>query len=253
MTPGITHTGQIVRADSAGIAIKVGENEFTVPRASLLRADVAKPDGLDKSLAAQRAGKFQDALAGFKAIVDRYAGLPLPWAEDCILRLGEVQISLKDYNGAKKTFDSFKVFYPKSGSLAVLDAKYARILVEQNQPDKAMPMIQGILEPLLKREFLTDEQEAGVAQGLVLLGDCQVAAGKTDDALDNYLKVVTLFDVDSDRTTEAKYKAGKLLDQRGNWRRAKQIFNEIVKDDAESAFAVDAKKRLADLNKAHPE
>jgi len=248
-TRGIVHTGKVERVVGTGVQIKVGENEFTALLADIIRADVPKPDGVDKSLAAFRAGKNQDALAGYKAIVERYAGLPLAWAEESLVKLGEVQIALKDFAGAKRTFDSFKTVYAKSPYVAVLDAKYARILFEQKQADQALQLIQGVIDPLLKREFLTEEQESGIADGLILLGDCRAAAGKNDDALDNYLKVVTLFDVDDDQTAEAKYKAGKLLEQKGNWRRARQTYEEVIRDYPALAFAEEAKKRLA----AHPE
>ena len=253
VTRDIVHTGQVVKATATGVAIKVGENEFTVPRPDILSADIAKPEAVEKSLTALRAGKYQEAATGFKAVADRYAGIPLPWAEESLRRLGDAQIGLKDYAGAKKSFDNFKALYPQAPVALTLDTKYARILFEQGQSDKAMPLIQGVIEPLLKRDYLTDEQEAIVAEGLVLLGDCLVATGKLDDALDSYLKVVALFDVDADRTAEARYKAGKLFEQRGNWRRAKQNYDEVVKEDPHLALADDAKKRLADLIKTHPD
>ena len=253
VTRGSIHTGLVVKVTSAGVAIKVGENEFTVPRQDILSAEVAKPDAVDKSLTAWRAGKTQDALIGLKTIVDRYAGLPLPWAEESLVRLGEVQIALKDYAGAKKTFDGFKALYPQSALAQTIDAKAARILFEQGQPDKAMAAIQAVLDPLLKRDYLTDEQEAAVAEGLVLQGDCLATAGKLDEALDSYLKVVTLFDVDADRVAEAKFKAAKLFEQRSNWRRAKQSYDELVKENPNLSVAAEAKKRLADLTKTHPE
>jgi len=253
VTRGGSHTGQVVKVTGSGVAIRVGENEFTVPRQDILSADIAKPDAVEKSLTALRAGKYQDALTGLKSVVDRYAGLPLPWVEESLVHMGEVQIALKDYAGAKKTFDNFKALYPQSALALTIDAKSARILFEQGQADKALPAIQAVLAPLLKRDYLTDDQEAVVAEGFVLQGDCLAAAGKLDDALDSYLKVVALFDVDADRTAEAKYKAAKLFEQRGNWRRAKQSYDELLKESPNLAFADDAKKRLADLSKAHPE
>ena len=253
VTRSIIHTGQVIKVTGSGVAIKVGENEFSVPRQDILSADVAKPDAVEKSLAALHAGKNQDALTGLKTIVDRYSGLPLSWVEDCLVGLGEAQINLKDYAGAKKTFDGFKLLYPQSTLGPTIDGKYARILFEQGQADKAMPAIQAVLAPLLKRDYLTEDQESAVAEGLVLAGDCLAAAGKLDEALDSYLKVVTLFDVDADQTATAKYKAAKVFEQRGNWRRAKQCYDELVKENPNIGFADDAKKRLAALTAAHPE
>ena len=252
VTQGMTHNGQVSKVTATGVIIKVGENEFTVNRQDILSIEITpKPDSIEKSLGAFRAGKYPEALKGLLALADRYAGIPLPWAEEALLRLGDTQLALKDYAGARKTYDTFKVYYPKKAS--VLDSKYARILFAQGETDKALQTMQGVLEPLLKREYLTDDQEIGMADGLVLMGDCLVASGKFDDALDDYLKVIALYDVDPDRTVDAKYKAAKLFEQRGTWRRAKQSYEELLKENPTAAFAEDVKKRLADLTKAHHE
>ena len=253
VTRSNVHTGQVVKVTAAGVVIKVGENEFPIARQDVLSADIAKPAAVEKSLIAWRAGKNQDALTGLKPITDRYAGLPVPWIEECLVRVGDIQIALKDYAGALKTFDSFKTLYPQSILAQMVDIRFARILFEQGQTDKVMPAVQAVLAPLLKLDYLTDDQEATVAACLILQGDCFVATGRQDDALDGYLKVVTLFDADEDQTATAKYKAGKLFEQRGNWRRAKQNYDELLKENPNVAFADDVKKRLADLTKAHPE
>ena len=248
-----SHTGQVIKVTAAGVVIKVGENEFTIARQDVISVECAKPDAVEKSLLAFRDGKIQSALASLKPITDRYAGLPLPWIEESLMRVGFIQITLKDYAGAKKTFDNFRMLYPQSSLAQSVDIGLARIQFEQGQTDKALTAVQALLGPLLKRDYLIDEQEATVASCLVLQGDCLVAAGRHDDALDSYLKVVALFDADEDQTTTAKYKAGKLFEQRGNWRRAKQSYDELVKDNQNSVIVDDAKKRLADLTKAHPE
>ena len=244
-----TQSGIVEKVTAAGVQFKVGENEFTTPLIDIVRADVPKPATVESNLVALRAGKLQDALAGYRQIVDRYAGLPVGWIEDSMVKLGETQIALKDFAGAKRTFETFKQRYPKSGLLGIVDSKNARILFEQGQAEPALAAIQPVVDGLLKKEFLNEDQETALADGLILIGDCQAAAGKKDDALDSYLKVVTLFDVNDERTVEGKYKAGKLLEAKGNWRRAKQTYEELLKEGPGAAITDDIKKRLA----AHPE
>ena len=251
VTAGTIHTGQVVKVNGSGVAIKVGENEFTLPLASVVRVEIAKPDSFEKSVVAFRTGKFSEALAGFKSIADRYAGLALPWIEESVLRLGDTQFALKDFAGAKKTYETGKTYYPDKAP--VIESKFAQILFAQGQSDKALQMVEAVLTPLLKRDYLTDDQESAVADGLVLQGDCLVVAGKSDEALDAYLKVIALFDVDPERTLEAKYKAAKLFEVSGKWRRAKQSYDEVLKESPTAVFAEDAKKRLAELTKNHPD
>jgi TolA-binding protein len=253
VTPTIVYTGEVIRADNDGVTVKSGENELTVRRADIQQALIAKPALYDKSLALVHAGKSQEAKSGFEQIVKQYAGVPLPWVEDSLCQYGEILVDAKDFKGAKDIFDRFKRFYPKSERVQVLDAKYARILFEQKEPEKAMTMIKGVIDPLLKREYLSEEQEVGVAEGLVLLGDCEASLGKRDNALDDYLRVIALFDVDPERTAEAKFKSAKLLEQLKNWHHAKQNYEDVVKEAPDSSFAADAKTQLAELTRAHPE
>jgi tetratricopeptide (TPR) repeat protein len=249
VTRATSYTGQILGVKPDGVHIRVGDNELTIPRADVIRAEIEKPPAFDKALEAFSAGKNQEALTGFKSLADRFGGLPAAWVEESLTRLSEVQLALKDFAGARKSLDMFRTLYPKSPVTATLDSKYARIYFEQKETDKALPLVQKVLEPLLKIEALTDEQENAVAESLILLGDCLAATNKLDDALDAYLKVVALYDVDALRTAEARYKAGKIFEQRNNWRRAKQNYEDVLRDTPDVAFADDVKKRLA----AHPE
>jgi tetratricopeptide (TPR) repeat protein len=210
VTKSLIHTGQIMRVEADGVVVKLAIGELTVPKVDIVRVDAEKPAGLDAALAATKAGKFQEAVNGLKPAVDHYAGLPIPWVQDALVRLGDAYIGVKDFAAAKRTFDAFKKLYPTSPLARGLDVKYARVLFEQKDYAKAIEALQSFLDPMLKRDYLTDEQEAAVSEALLLLGDCQQATNASEAALDNYLRVVTLFDVDPDRTTEAKAKADDL-------------------------------------------
>ena len=47
VTRGMTYTGQVIKVTGNGFSIKVGDNEFIAPRADIVSAVVAKPDGVD--------------------------------------------------------------------------------------------------------------------------------------------------------------------------------------------------------------
>ena len=209
-TRSVIHTGDIVRVTADGVQIKVAIGEIMVPKSDIVRVEAPKPATFDTASAAFKAGKFQEAAAGFKAVTDRYAGLNTPWAEEALVRLGEANIGAKNFTEAKRAFDTFKTLYPNSSLAAGMDVKYARVLLEQKDVARATESLEGFLGPFLKRPFLTDDQEVAVAEALVLLGDCRLAAGQLDDALDNYLMVVTLYDSDAERTAEAASKAEAL-------------------------------------------
>ena len=57
----------------------------------------------------------------------------------------------------------------------------------------------------------------------------------------------------ADRAAEAKYKTAKAFERLGNWKRARDSYDELLKESPAFAQASDAKQRLAELTKAHPE
>jgi len=185
--------------------------------------------------------------------VERYAGLDLPWMQEAMLRLADAYLGANDFAAARATFEQFAKSYPQSPQAAGLEVKYARVLFKQKNYAKAGEQLHEFLTPLLKREYLTDPQEDAVSEGLMLLGDCQRAQGQTELALDSYLAVMTMFDFNPDRATEARYKAGQTFEELKNWKRAKDTYEELLADAPRIAFASDVQKRLAELTKEHPE
>jgi tetratricopeptide (TPR) repeat protein len=71
--------------------------------------------------------------------------------------------------------------------------------------------------------------------------------------MDCYLKVMTLYDYDDAREAEARFKAAKVLEQTGNWKRAREEYEDLLKEAPDSPFAAPAKQRIAEITKAHKE
>lgn len=245
------YTGQVVRANATDVVIKQGQNEFTIPKATIKKLEVAKPAELDAAREALKTGKGLQAVTTLKALVEKYAGLPTDWAVDAMAMLCDAQMAVKDYVSAKRVLDDAVRLYPGETARR-LEVKADHLLALQGNQAKAIENLKAFLAVMTKRELLTDQDEYAVAEAYVILGDCLVANNALEDALDSYLKVVTLFDLDDDRTTEAQCKAGKVFEQLKNWKRAKDLYGEAAKGDAKSPFTAEAKSRLEALNKEHP-
>ena len=252
-TRTVINTGDVMRVDADGIVVKLPIGEITVPKNDVTSIEINKPATFDSGLDALKSQNFQVAVDDLKPLTDRYAGLSLPWVQQSLLRLGEAYLGLKNFAAAKGAFDTFKRLYSSSTEAKGLDVKYARVLLDQKDYAKAADILQSFVDPLVKKDFLSDDEEIAVAEAFTLLGDCQLATGKPEAALDDYLKVVALFNMDADRAAEAKYKAAKVFEQLGNWKRAKGSYEELLKDTPTFAYAEDAQQRLTALTRAHPE
>lgn len=254
VTRTLIHTGEVVGVEADGVLLKLpGLGQIKVYKADIQQLQLDKPARYDAALADLQKGAYQSAAEGLKFVADKYGGLNVPWVKEAMLRLGDAYAGLGDFAKARAAFDDFAQRYPDAVQDAGLDVKFARVLVEQKDYAKAAPILTKFLEPLLKQEYLADEKQRAVAEALVLLGDCQRATNLSDKALDNYLLVVTLFDVDAARTAEARYKAAQTFESLSNWKRAKDSYEDLLRESPGVSFAADAQKRLASLKADHPE
>jgi outer membrane protein assembly factor BamD (BamD/ComL family) len=254
ITKTLIHTGEVVRTEADGVTVKLPAlGELKVYKADIVQIEIAKPATLESVPKLLQGGSFQDAVTVLKPIVDRYAGLDVAWVQEAVLQLGNAYLGANDFPSARATFDQFARLYPQAQQTAGLEVRYARVLFEEKDYTKASEQLHNFLTSLLKREFLTDAQENAVSEGLALQGDCQRAQNQPAQALDSYLAVVTMFDVNADRAAEARYKAGQTFEELKNWNRAKDTYGDLLKETPGVAFAPEAQKRLAALTKDHPE
>lgn len=248
-----TYTGQVARVEGGAVFIKLQQGEFAVPARDLLRVEVAAPDAYEKGVAAIKAGKFSDAISLLKPLADRFAGLPVVWAMDTLLRLGEAHLDQKDVASAQTAFDMLKKLYPNTPQAQAVDVKNARVLLSLKKYDEAITALKAYLDPQLKKDFLPADQETAVAEALVLMGDVLLGKDKPYEAIDSYLKVVTLYDYDDVREAEARFKTAQVLEKVGNWKRAKECYSDLLSEAPDSVYVGRAKQQIEAITKAHPE
>ena len=248
---GTTQTGEVVRVEAGSVVFKISIGEISLPKSDIARVVVTKPAGVDPALAAFKAKKYADAVAGLKPVVDRYGGLDLPWAQEAMLKLGDADVGLKQFAEAKKVYDAYGRLYPQLAGDS-LTPKYALVLVEQKQYTPAAEMLQKFLEPRLSKVYVTEDQDAAIAQALILRGDCQRATESLFPALDDYLLVVTVYNSDDELAATARFKAAEVFEMQKNWKRAQGLYEEVVKDGGNAPLAAAAQKRLDAIKKDHP-
>ena len=253
MKDGRSMTGEVTRIEADGAFLKLGVGEVKMFYTDIARFDIDKPASYDAGLAALKAQNFAQAAASLKPLVDRYAGLPVPWIQNAMLRLADAYTGQQDLPAAQAVLDQFAKLYPQAQQSSGTGLQAVRVLVAQKNFVQAAESLQKMLDPVLKNPSPTPQQEAAAAEAYIVLGDCQRGLNKPDDALDSYLTVVALFDVDPQRTAEARYKAGQVFEETGNWKRAKSEYADLLQQTPGATFAADAKTRLAALTAAHPE
>jgi len=252
-TQGARVNGTIVRVAKDAVYIKAGPGETSVPLNQVARIDMPTPADYRTGLAALAKGKHTDAIISFKVLATKYAGLPLLWALDSMSKLADAYIATGDADSARATLENLRKAYPKTSEAENLDIKLARVHTLAKDYTKAVESATPVLNRLMAKPFLSAAEEALVTDGLLVIGDCHLANGKKQEALDAYLKMLALYLVEPSRAAEVQYKVGKLFEELGNWQRAKTYYAGLLKESPEAGFADDVKKRLDAIQQAHPE
>jgi len=240
-----------VRVEADGVGFKIQIGEIKLFKADIKEVQIDQPSAIEKAVKALRDHQYQAVVGDLKPIVDRYAGMPLgpDWVEESVGNLGDAYVGLKQLDEAQKVYDLYAKFYPAAIGPKV---KSFKIKAERAQCADISGPLKEFLGVYLKKESLSDDVEPAVAEALIVQGDCQRASNKLEDALDSYLLAVTVFNLDEDRASQAKFKAAQVFEQMGNWNRARGSYEELQTEKQGTEVAAVAKQRLEALNKAHP-
>ena len=248
-----SQTGAITKVTKDAITIKTGEAELTISRKDIVRVEAGEPKEVKQARAAVKAGNHSDAIELLRPVAERLTGLGVAWVPESLLLLADAGIQTRDLALAKKTIESLQADYPTWLAEGAAEARLARIQCEQKQCEPAIAAANGVVAKLLKKEFLNGGEEQAIAEAYLVLGDCQSAAEQKEAALDSYLRVVTLFDLDAARAGQAQFKAAKLYEAANNWKRAQAGYREALERTPAAGWAPEAKKRLKAIEQAHPE
>ena len=160
----------------------------------LTRVEVAPPPAFHVGMAAYAAGEWDKALADLKPIAEQFRGLPTPWAQQTFATLGDLYVEKSDLVHAEEAYNDFRRLYPAAGGNSLrYDLGQARIAFARNDAVKAQQQLEPIARLALRNP--TDASRADAAaygQAFCLLGQLQERAGHPAEALEDYLRTVTL-------------------------------------------------------------
>lgn len=248
VTSAARYEGTIRRIDANGVEITLATGAVKIALADVRQVDMPKPSALDRGLDQIARNDFTGAIATLQPLVEQFGAVRvagLTWTGDAILALGDANLGAKKFPEAQRLYDSYGRLFNATKEMTV---KQARAQVVQDNCQRALEILGGYIDPLLKQEARTSSEERALSEGLLLQADCLFKAGKGWEALDRYLLVVTLFDEDPMQTLEAQLKSGRAYARLGRNGRAADAWRKIIETAPQSAYATDARKELDSLN-----
>ena len=174
------------------------------------RVEVAPPAAFQAGTTAYAAGDWDKALSAIKPITERFRGLPTDWARKAFALLGDIYIEKNDVVRAEGAYNDFRKLYPVGNSL-VFGIGQARIAMARANDAAARRQIDPIITAALKSPAEVSRTDgATYGQAFSFLGQLQEKEGNSSDALEDYLRVVTLYYQDAATAARAQGRADAL-------------------------------------------
>jgi len=202
--------GKITGVRNNNVMVAIPGGEQGIPLAVIARVEMAEPAAATAGRNALRAGDAAKAIASLKPVVDQFKGLPTPWAEEITGLLGEAYIAAKDLTKAEAAFNDLRKFYPNARGTGRADVSMAAIDVARKNYAAARKRLDPIADAALKARDINAQDGAAYGLAFLLLGQIHEAEGRLPDALESYLRTVTIFHHDAAAAEDAHKRADAL-------------------------------------------
>lgn len=224
--------GVRIRANTDGtIVLTTANGQMQFPKGQYAQAFADKPAELDGAVAAALRTPDQ-AIPVLKKLAEenRY----LEWDKSAVLALGKACLSRKDYPTAITAFETLFNCYAGIENEGEYGQVYLQVLLGAGQTKK--------LEERCAKMAASGSPSAA-ARAHLIRGDMRMAENKVEYAVREYLRVVLFYDREKDVMPEALSKAAGALEKSRD-PRAKQLYQQLVRDYPNSPEAAVAKKKI---------
>jgi len=208
---GQRRPGVILGIAKEQLKLKVGPVETSVPMAQVVSVTMDPPKAYADALEQWKTGDAAKTLAILKPLVDKFLGLPTPWAERAAALLGDVYLALDKIPDAEAAFKAVQTAYPNSDSLSNIGL--ARLAVAKSDYASARGKLVPILEEAASVKVAPAGKSAMYGQAFYLMGVIRESEGTLPEALQDYLTTVTLFHEDEVVAAKAQERADILIEK----------------------------------------
>ena len=202
---------KVVGVSPSGTSLEflVGAGKLGLPLASVREVRMAPPPEFNAAIQAYQARDYAKALVQAKAVVDRFRGMPAPWAQQATAMIGELYIAMDDLPKAEAAYAAFQKAYPAGGSVQS-EIGLARLAVAKKDLATAKTKLGPVIDAALKEANPGGPNGLAYSQAFVVSGELKQAEGDFSGALEDYLRTVTLYFHDRASASLAQQRADAL-------------------------------------------
>jgi tetratricopeptide (TPR) repeat protein len=211
---GQTQQVTIIGVTDGGLKIQIGDAVMVEPFSNFTQVTMNPPPEYTAAATAYEKGDLQTALSLATSVVTNYRGLPVDWARQAMLMVGEIDEALNQLPQAQAAYTDYQSAYPGAGSDEVTVGMAGIDLANKN-PDAAKAKIAPILDQALKQRDQPPTAAAVIGRAFYLSGRIKEQSGDLQGALEDYLRTVALFPEDRLATASAQAGADALRKEHG--------------------------------------
>jgi tetratricopeptide (TPR) repeat protein len=170
------------------------------------------PVELGQAQQALQSGDTKKALQLNRAVAEKYKGLPTDWAKLAASTAANLLISTGELEKADAAFREMERIYPGAGGLQSRVGQ-ARIAVAKKDYATAKGSLESVIDEALKQKNVPRENAFAYSQAFYAMGLVQESEGKLQEALESYLRTVTIFFHDPSARSAAQQRANELREK----------------------------------------
>lgn len=211
---GQTVQATIMGVTPTGIKVQMGQAVMVQPFSNVIAVSMNPPPEYAAATTAYEHGDLQAALTNATAVVQGYRGLPADWAQNAVLMLGDIYVSLNQLPQAQAAYTDFQRAYPAAGT-ADVSVGMARIDVANKNYSAASAKIAPILAVALKQRTPSKAASELIGRAFLVSGQIKEQSGDLAGALEDYLRTVAIFPADHVAAATAEELADNLRKEHG--------------------------------------
>ncbi len=208
-TDGTAQDVKITGVSGSTVQVQVGAGTVGIPLSSIAQITMQPPTDFTDATTALESKDYGTALASAKSVATKFKGLPTDWAQQAAAMVGDIYVAMNDLPNAEAAYLDFQKTYPKAGSTQT-DVGLARIAFSKKDYATVKQKLEPIKAQALAQKAVPSNLAPAYSKAFYLLGQTEEVQGDFQNALQDYLRTVTLFYNDRIAATSAQEKADAL-------------------------------------------
>lgn len=213
VTGGQERRGEVVSVSGPNVVFKIGPAQTNIALESIESATVKEPAGVATARQALADNNPAKTILDLRPITQTFAGLPTDWAQESYAMLGEALVRMNQLEEAQKVFDQFTTLYPDAASMAAVSV--ASLDIARGDFAAAKEKITPVVTEAASVKLAEPARSANYGRAFLIMGQIKESEGYNAEALEDYLRTVTVFYADAAATADARQRADKLSAEKG--------------------------------------